>query len=336
MIRISFLVLILFVSNTAFSADLKTNKPQITTILENIKTQQGYPGISLAVSFDGEIYTDTIGYANISEKKSINSETIFRIYSLTKGLTDILSNILVENDTLILDTPIKSYLPELPLHLQEITSQQLLSHRSGIRHYASIDEWLRLSQNHCSTPSDAYAPFYNDPLVSEVGTKENYSSFGYVLLSGVLEAATGESFINLMNTNIIEPSGSERVEFDNPERNMSQNVTKYYELSNGKYIEAISIDNSCKFGGGAINSTPTDIAKIFNSYFSGSLTNKNFFQVASSLPNRLSLSGEGLGGRSALVAYPKEKLTVVIMANARGGNLQPYANEIAEQILANK
>jgi hypothetical protein len=46
--------------------------------------------------------------------------------------------------------------------------------------------------------------------------------------------------------------------------------------------------------------------------------------------SKVSISGEGLGGCSVMVAYPRDNLVVVIAANARGGNLQPYASEIAD------
>jgi hypothetical protein len=40
-----------------------------------------------------------------------------------------------------------------------------------------------------------------------------------------------------------------------------------------------------------------------------------------------------LGGRSVAVAYPTARTIVVIAANARGGNLEPYAHRIADALL---
>jgi serine beta-lactamase-like protein LACTB len=330
-----FLILALFFSSNVLCADLTNKASNIAEILADIKKEQGYPGISLAISLKGDIYTDQIGYADDAKKKSINDATIFRAYSLTKGLTEILARILEENGKLNLNAPIKEFLPSLPSHMLNITSQQLLSHRGGIRHYRSNEEWLQLSQNHCTSPEDAFSPFINDPLISEIGKEENYSSFGYVILSGVIEAALEENFKSLMYKYVLRPSGTERTGFDDPKINLTQYFTKFYEPSNGQYVEAPSIDNSCKFGGGAINSTPADIAKVFNAYFSGKLTKGGSLQATSTLQNRMASSGEGLGGRSTIVAYPKDNLIVVIFANARGGNLQPYAVEIAELILSN-
>ena len=330
------LILVLFLSSNALSAKLESHLGEISEILTDAQTEQGYPGISLAILFEGEFYADQVGYADMAEERIPDNETIFRIYSLTKGLTQILVWILENNNTLDIDTPIKNYLQSIPPHIQQITSQELLSHRSGIRHYRSNEEWLSLSQNHCASPRDAFSTFIDDPLVVLDSSGQHYSSFGYVLLSGVLEAAAAEPFEAILDKYILEPTDTERTELDDPGNNITDNVTKFYEPSNEGYVEAPGIDNSCKFGGGAINSTPTEVAKIYSAYFSGNLTNEPSSQISSSLPRRFNFGGEGLGGRSALVAYPQERLVVVIVSNARGGDLQPYAEEISQVILANE
>ena len=322
-------------SNSALCAALDDRQAQISAILTNIKSEQGYPGVSLGISYKDVYYTDQIGFSDLATAEILNKDTVFRAYSLTKGLTEILARILVINKTLDLDSPISNYLPTIPSHLQPITSQHLLSHRSGIRHYQSEVEWLSLSKQYCTSPKDTLATFIDDPLISEVGSQKHYSSFGYVLLSAVFESASEESFESLMSKYILGPSETNRTEFDKPSESTRLNQTKFYEPSNEAYVEAPNINNSCKFGGGALNSTPSEIAQIYNAYFSGRLTNEAPSQVSAYLPKQFSLSGEGLGGRAALIAYPSENLTVVLMANARGGNLQPYAREIAGLFLAN-
>lgn len=336
MIVKSLLTVLLLTPGVAISADFSATDSRISEILASIQTEQGYPGVSLAVLYNGDYSYQQTGYSNVSQGNLADEDTIFRVYSLTKGVTGILARILEDKGLFNPDAPIDSYLENLPPHLRKITGRQLLSHRSGIRHYRDDEEWLRLSQSHCSSPFDAFGSFISDPLVSESGTEESYSSFGYVLLSGVIEAAAGRPFGDLMHEYIFSPAGVERIYFDDPSKNSEQNTTIFYEPMGGEYAEAPSIDNSCKFGGGALNSTPKEIAKIYSEFFSGTLTNESHQQVVASLPSRISLSGEGLGGRSTLIAYPQDNLTVVIVANAMGGNLQPYAAQIAEIILANE
>lgn len=336
MISKSLLTLMLLLPGIAISAELSAIDSRISEILTNIQREQGYPGVSLAISYKEEYFSGQAGYSDKSQGKPVNEDTIFRVYSLTKGITGILAKILEVNGPFSPSAAIDTYLANLPPHLQKISGQQLLSHRSGIRHYQDNEEWLRLSRNHCSSPADAFSSFISDPLISESDTEESYSSFGYVLLSGVLEASAGKPFRDLMHEYIFAPAGAELVYFDDPTNKAELNATIFYEPVDGEYVEAPSVNNSCKFGGGALNSTPLEIAKIYGAFFSGTLTNESPQQVVASLPSRISLSGEGLGGRSTLIAYPKESLTVVIVSNARGGNLQPYAAQIAAIILASE
>ena len=213
---------------------------------------------------------------------------------------------------------------DIPIHFKEITVQHLFSYKSGIRHYSSNDEWLRLSQYHCTLPQTAIPG--NDSLMSEPGEETNYTSFGYGLLSAVIEVAGKRPLEELMSEFIFVPSNALRIEFDKPENNERLNLTSFYDPAVEGYIEAPFIDNSCKFGAGSINAFAQSLLKVFSHFYSSNSTNFP-------LQERISTGDEGLGGRTALIAYPKENVVVNIAANARGGNFQPYASQIAEALL---
>jgi hypothetical protein len=78
------------------------------------------------------------------------------------------------------------------------------------------------------------------------------------------------------------------------------------------------------------------VGKIFSDFYKGRLTSRatleQFVPAVTAPCEYVSLGGEGLGGRSALVAYPADNLIVVIVANARGGDLVPYARRMAELV----
>ena len=114
------------------TAPVEASEDKIDKILDRISQEHDYPGVSLAVSYDDKVYFKQIGYADIAIGSSVNNKTIFRMYSLTKGVTEILANLLVKNGSLDLELPVSFYLPNIPIHLQKITVQHLLSHKSGI------------------------------------------------------------------------------------------------------------------------------------------------------------------------------------------------------------
>jgi CubicO group peptidase (beta-lactamase class C family) len=108
-----------------------------------------------------------------------------------------------------------------------ITTRQLLTHKSGIRHYvdyegelsqASSDEeraGIEQKQNRDALGTytrytDVVRPldnFKDDPLDFEPGTDWLYSSLGYRLLGCVLEGASGQSYRSLMEDMIATPVG---------------------------------------------------------------------------------------------------------------------------------
>jgi len=305
--------------------------------MNSIVENEGYPGVSVAVYYEGRLfYQQQTGFSDLASERAPDQKTIFRMYSLTKGVTQILAASLAEEGVLEMDAPISVYVAGLPDIFGNITARQLLDNRAGIRHYKSNQEWMELSQQHCDSTKDALAAFIDDPLIAEPGTKTAYSSFGYVLLSRVLESVSGQTFEQLMEERIWQPSQLERIELDDPQNRQFENVSTFYEPVGDSYVEAPFVDNSCKFGGGAINATPSAIAKIFSDYYQAKLTSKEtlaeFVPAIASDQKSISLGGEGMGGRSALFAYPAKNIVVVIAANARGGDLKSYAENIANAV----
>ena len=87
---------------------------KIDEILDRISQEHDYPGVSLAVSYDDKVYFKQTGYADIAIGRSLNNETMFRMYSLTKGVTEILANLLVKHGSLDLELPVSFYLQNIP------------------------------------------------------------------------------------------------------------------------------------------------------------------------------------------------------------------------------
>src|SRR5512138_654364 len=239
---------------------------KVARIAEDIYAEGLYPGISIAASGpNGERVLYQIGHADVAKDRPVTADTVFRMYSASKGLTRMLVAALVDENQIALDARAVAFLPNLPAHLHDITVQQLLDHTSGIRHYRGADEWLKLSRQRCSSPVEALAQFADDPLLFEPGTRESYSSFGYVLLSAVLEKAGGASFDALLRKHVVDPSGPDFVELDPPGGHRgAERVAAFYERrADGAFDVAPPVDNSCKFGGGGVNASAAAILDIY-------------------------------------------------------------------------
>jgi len=345
-------------------SDLKlmAAKTKTQSLLETVVNSGEFPAVSVAVALNGDIvHTAHAGFAETETRRLPNADTMFRIYSTSKGLTGVLAAVMADNRKIDLDEPITTYLPDLPIPFQKVTSRQLLGHMGGVRHYASNEEWVRLSTQHCTKPVDALAVFIDDPLVAKPGEKNSYTSFGFVLLSAVLEAAGGKPYGELMRTEVFVPSGTSRIELDDPTAPRPENLSRFYEPSDNdpstQASPARPVDNSCKYGGGGFNASPQALAKIWAAFYAAKLTSEKMLEEAltsnvTSDGKRTGLgfgfdisrpdqngrrwsagSGEAVGGRAAVAAYPDDEIVVVLLANAGGRSLRKEAGQIAEEFL---
>ena len=54
------------------------------------------------------------------------------------------------------------------------------------------------SQDHYKTVTEALSIFKDDPLLSEPGTNYLYTTYGWILLSAVIEGASSQDFLPFM------------------------------------------------------------------------------------------------------------------------------------------
>jgi len=118
----------------------------------------------------------------------------------------------------------------------------LAGHLGGIRHYHGDENFI---QQHYDNVLDALTIFQNDPLVKTPGTEFSYSSYGYNLLGAIVEGASGETFIDYMNTHVFKPLNLDNTEADFV-RNIVENRTRYYDIVNGQPVNSRPVDNSYK------------------------------------------------------------------------------------------
>ena len=91
---------------------------------------QGAPGLAITVVIDGKsIFTKGYGVAEMGSSAEINTETVFRLASISKSLASAAVGSLVQNSKLQWNNKITDYLKNLrfnnPLYAQELTLQHL-------------------------------------------------------------------------------------------------------------------------------------------------------------------------------------------------------------------
>jgi CubicO group peptidase (beta-lactamase class C family) len=297
---------------------------------------KGDPGLALAVAANGTlVYSEGFGYADLEERVPVWPTTKFRIGSISKSLTAVGLMELVEAAKVDLDAPVQKYVPSFPDKGAVITVRMVAGHLGGIRHYQD-DEFTM--QKHYDNVLDGLKIFENDPLVSPPGTKFNYSSYGFNLLSAVMESAARENFLAYMQGHVFGPLGLLHTVADQNAQIVEQR-SRFYELpKDGPPENAPYVDNSYKWAGGGFLSTAEDLVRFGSALLQPGLLKAKSLEVmftsqkttageetgygigwgvAKSKSGKLIYehSGGSVGGTSELIIYPESRVVVALATN---------------------
>jgi len=219
------------------------------------------PGVQIAVAVDGRlVWSAAFGYADEAGHVPVTRTTQFRIGSVSKPLTAAAVGLLVEAGKLDLDAPVQRYVPDFPVKRYPITTRELAGHTAGIRHYQG-DEFL-LNRRFGSV-HDALAVFAGDSLLFEPGTRFSYSSYGWNLVSAVVEGASGEDFLSYMSRHVLRPLGLAHTAPDRADSLMTD-LTDFYDRdsASGAFSLSPPVDLSVKWAGGGFVSTAEDLVRF--------------------------------------------------------------------------
>lgn len=165
-------------------------------------------GAAVAIVKDSQIvWLQGYGFRNASTKTPVTPHTVFRIGSLSKGFTGVLSGIMVQRGLLHWDDKVVQYIPAF--HLKDkaqgnrVTLKHILSHTTGLPYHAYtnlIEEGFDLN-----TIVTDYFP--QSPVCGKEGEFYAYQNAAFCLSGEMMEQVTGLSFAELIQKNIFTPAG---------------------------------------------------------------------------------------------------------------------------------
>ncbi len=172
------------------SEKLAQSKSSVQALIDNEKIA----GASIIVARKGKIVLfETFGLMDRNEKKHMQPDTIFRIYSMTKPITSVAAMMLYEQGKLKLDDPISKYIPEfkgLKVYsessnhddqVRQMTIRDLLRHTSGLTYgyfgNTAVDKMYmaRSVLKQKSSLQDMINKLGEIPLLYQKDTKWHYS-----------------------------------------------------------------------------------------------------------------------------------------------------------------
>lgn len=227
--------------------------------------ERSLPGVSVAVGVSGEIaWAEGFGFADLEKRTPVAPDLRFRIGTASKALTSAAVGLLLEKGRLKLDDEIQTYVPQFPKKRWPITLRQLMGHLSGVGNDGG-DEGPLFSM-HCRRPADALEAFADDDLRFEPGTRYRYSSYGWILVSAAIEAASGAPFLDFMGKGVFEPLGMNATRADSATEPIPGRVMPYFPRYGGDprwgFHPMRDLDYSCYAGASVFLSTPSDLVRF--------------------------------------------------------------------------
>lgn len=243
-----------------FSQDYSRAIEKADSLVQSFADGKSVPGMSVSV-FIGEnmIWSRGYGFSDVEGQIPVNpSLTKFRIGSVSKTLTSVGMGLLMQEEKINPDKLIQAYVPEFPEKQYPITVKQVAGHIAGIRHYEGGEF---MSRKLYPTINSGLEIFKDDPLLFEPGTEYSYSSYGWNLISAVIEGASEEEFLPFMDEKVFQPLGMNNTvpEWSNKE---IPNLTKFYISGAIGNTEASFVDNSYKWAGGGFVGTTEDLIRF--------------------------------------------------------------------------
>lgn len=177
----------------------------LQSLLDDYTSSEKERGLQLAVYKDGELVIDLCsGIANAETGEKVTSETLFPVFSVSKGIAATIVHRLAARGLLAYDKPIAAWWPEFGcLGKEEITLADVLSHSAGLQNIPAGTKWADLADwsGMCRRLAEASPAFLP-------GTAVEYHAITYGWLVGEPACrVSGLDFPALLWREILEPLG---------------------------------------------------------------------------------------------------------------------------------
>ncbi len=323
----------------------------IDELAHRFMEKSSVPGMAISVSKKGNlVLSKGYGWADVEQQVAVNpAQTKFRIASISKTLTADALMQLVEAGKLNLDKPVQTYVPTFPEKRWPITTRMVAGHIGGIRHYRA-NEFL--STKYYPNVSEGLDIFQNDSLIYQPGTQYRYSSYGFNLVSAVIEGAARVDFLTYMQLNVFDRLGMRNTVPDIVTK-VIENRGRYYERTNNGVENSPAVDNSYKWAGGGFLSTSEDLIIFARAHSNTEYLSKSSIKglITSQKTSdgketkygmgwRTDIDKEGypwfghtggaVGGTSKFMIYPNEDIIVVVLTNLSDARLGDLPEQIAQ------
>ncbi len=250
-------------SSFCFGQSIDTNS--LNRYLDSLQVHEKFMG-SVGILKDGSlVYQKAAGYAMVQGEAGqlANSDTKYRIGSITKVFTAVLILQMVEEEKLELNQSIETFFPGLT-NADKITVRHLLEHTSGLENLTAREDYMSF-HTRAFTREELMKDYIHGNLEFKPGDQFKYSNTGYILLGFILEDLNGKSYADLIEERISKKLGLEST-YVGSTINALYNEAQSYNYR-GRWAVSSETHSSIPGAAGNIVSSSKDLLRFLDALF---------------------------------------------------------------------
>ncbi len=265
-------LLAVFLTSSTFALD----EAELAEFLEAERIEMKMPGLRAAVRYaGGRLVRAAVGLGNVEAGTPLDNDVGMPGGSTGKTFVAALTMQLVEDGHLALDDPVSKWLGEhdwyrrLP-NADTMQVGHLLSHSSGLGDYPGTPRFLLsmtgrvLRHGSASyTPEELIRFGKRRKAYFPAGEGYRYSDVGYLVLGRVIEAATGDTYYDLLQERILDPLNLDQARPQ--DQSVLTGIVPGYTggASTLRKDGRMKLDPSSEWTGGGLVTTPTMLVEFY-------------------------------------------------------------------------
>ena len=259
----------------AASLDTGPGRRLIETV-QQVLRDAATPGAAVTLVANGQVVLEAgVGSRDLAPSTPLDADAQFYVYSVTKSLLATATVQLVEQGRIVLDAPVQSYLPALPLPMP-VTVRQLLRHTGGLPDYSELRAYFDAVKAHPAepwTPAEFLERTLPRGLKFAPGQGWGYSNVGYLIVRLLLEQVTNSPLREVLRKGIFAPLGLQRTF-------VAESLTDTHALTpghsglftqDGALADVAPVYHPGWVAHGVVISTAPELARIVEALFAGRL-----------------------------------------------------------------
>lgn len=191
----------------ALSSAVADRLDRVFTLVREGVTRGDFPSAVLAIA-DRHTVLRCEAFGPVDGSYAATPDSIYLLASITKPIVATAVMQLVERGLILLHEPIAGRWPEFGVnHKERVTLWHLLTHTSGLdesfRAFPTTGQGATTAEIHAAELANAVHSFLN----YEPGTRFTYCNASYRIMAGLIERLTGQSYIDYLRANVLDPLG---------------------------------------------------------------------------------------------------------------------------------